>query len=117
MTRSRPQRAEGREARRRTHSTSSCQPGAITPLAELKHRFWDPRWSYGVGPPLTAAALAVAEARLGHTLPAAYVELLAVQNGGSVRREFQVHRRSTAICRSSPGLARQMVGRSLTARG
>ncbi len=36
-------------------------------------------------PPLTAAAIGDAEARLGVTLPAAYLDLLREQNGGYVR--------------------------------
>jgi hypothetical protein len=57
----------------------------IEPIAS---RFWDIRSDYGVHPALTDEALADCEALLGITLPAEYVALLRVRNGGPVAREF-----------------------------
>ena len=39
-------------------------------------------------PPLTASMVHQAEKKLGYRLPAAYIELLKVCNGGNVRRSF-----------------------------
>ncbi len=47
--------------------------------------FWDDS-DYFTGPALTAEAVASAEASLGYSLPAAYVELLRSRNGGCPRR-------------------------------
>jgi hypothetical protein len=47
--------------------------------------FWDDS-DYFTGPALTAEAVAGAEASLGYSLPAAYVELLRSRNGGCPRR-------------------------------
>lgn len=47
------------------------------------HQFWDEENEWH--PPLTAEMLAAAEAQLGVTLPAEYVRLLRVQNGGYTR--------------------------------
>lgn len=55
----------------------------------VKPRFWDESSDHGVEAPLTDAALAEAEAKLGVRLPAAFVELLRVRNGGNVAREFR----------------------------
>ena len=56
-------------------------------LEELKPRFWNPPGEETFAP-LTRADVERAEAELGVRLPAAYVELLEVQNGGYVAREF-----------------------------
>ncbi|HEX7308448.1 SMI1/KNR4 family protein [Lentzea sp.] len=45
--------------------------------------FWD-TGTYGVQPPLTSATVAAAEKVLGVRLPEALLELLRVQNGGTV---------------------------------
>jgi len=60
-------------------------------LAELKERFWDRSSSHGVFDPLTDAKVTEAEAALGVRLPSAYLELLGVQNGGSVSGEFDAY--------------------------
>jgi len=48
--------------------------------------FWDDS-DYFTGPALTAESVAGAEASLGYSLPAAYVELLRSRNGGCPRRD------------------------------
>ncbi len=48
--------------------------------------FWDDS-DYFTGPALTAEAVADAEASLGYSLPAAYVELLRSRNGGCPRKD------------------------------
>jgi hypothetical protein len=48
--------------------------------------FWDDS-EYFTGPALTAEAVADAEASLGYSLPAAYVQLLRSRNGGLPRRD------------------------------
>ena len=48
--------------------------------------FFD-RSDYYTGPPLTAAMVADAERLLGYTLPASYLQLLRVKNGGAPRRQ------------------------------
>ena len=48
--------------------------------------FFD-RSDYYTGPPLTAALVADAERLLGYTLPASYLQLLRVKNGGAPRRQ------------------------------
>ena len=40
------------------------------------------------GPPLADERVRAAESSLGYRLPAAYVDLLRVQNGGTPRRQF-----------------------------
>jgi hypothetical protein len=59
------------------------------------------------GPPLTDAMVAAAEAALGYKLPAAYLQLLRVKNGGTPKRQCYPtggtrwsdnHVRVTAIC-------------------
>lgn len=57
-------------------------------LEEIKHRFWDRESDYLVERPLTDAAVRAAEEKLGVRLPAAYIELLEVQNGGVAAEEF-----------------------------
>lgn len=42
--------------------------------------------TYDTGPPLTAAMVACAERTLGYALPASYLRLLRVKNGGRPRR-------------------------------
>ncbi len=48
--------------------------------------FWNDS-DYFTGPALTAEAVAGAEASLGYSLPAAYVELLRLRNGGCPRKD------------------------------
>jgi hypothetical protein len=57
---------------------------------QVKRAFWgqDRASDHLVARPLTDAALADAEQRLGRTLPAELVELLRIQNGGGVAAEF-----------------------------
>lgn len=50
---------------------------------EVKATFWG-EGTYGVQPPLTDAAVQVAERQLGVRLPASLLEILRVQNGGPV---------------------------------
>jgi SMI1/KNR4 family protein SUKH-1 len=61
---------------------------AVGAFDEVKQHFWDPAHDYQLEPVLTDAALAAAEHELGVTLPAAYIELLRIQNGGVPAREF-----------------------------
>ena len=58
---------------------------------DLKSRFWDGSSSFGVLDPLTDRRVAEAEQTLAVRLPTAYLELLRVQNGGSVNPEFDAH--------------------------
>lgn len=53
----------------------------------IGRRFWDMSTDHGVHPALTDEALADCESLLGVRLPAEYVELLRVRNGGAVVRE------------------------------
>jgi hypothetical protein len=62
---------------------------------------------YYTGPPLTEAMVSAAEAALGYKLPAAYLQLLQVKNGGSPKRQCHPtggtswsdnHVRVTAVC-------------------
>jgi hypothetical protein len=57
-------------------------------LDQLRRRFWDKATTLGVFDPLTTDEVARAEAVLGVRLPAAYVALLRVQNGGYVSEDF-----------------------------
>jgi hypothetical protein len=54
--------------------------------ADLWTDFFDASTHY-TGPPLTDALVAAAERLLGYTLPASYVRLLRVKNGGCPRRQ------------------------------
>jgi hypothetical protein len=54
--------------------------------ADLWTDFFDPSTYYS-GPPLTDALVAAAERLLGYTLPASYVRLLRVKNGGCPKRQ------------------------------
>jgi hypothetical protein len=54
----------------------------------IKSAFWSRDTTYGVQPPLTNDAVAHAEEILGVRLPDALIELLRVQNGGSVSPDF-----------------------------
>ena len=49
--------------------------------------FWDDS-RYFMGPPLTDDLVREAERRLGYKLPAAYLRLLRLRNGGSPRRDY-----------------------------
>src|SRR5262249_3090534 len=60
--------------------------------------FWEGFFDHSVhytSPPLTEAMVAVAEEALGYTLPASYLRLLRVKNGGVPRR--QCHPASAAF--------------------
>src|SRR5689334_19404071 len=54
--------------------------------ADLWADFFDASTHY-TGPPLTDALVAAAERLLGYTLPASYVRLLRVKNGGCPKRQ------------------------------
>jgi hypothetical protein len=58
-------------------------------LEDIKHRFWSTGEDHLVQPPLTDDARRDAEQALGVRLPAAYLELLSVQNGGVVTPDFE----------------------------
>jgi len=58
---------------------------------DITDTFWDTASHYLVQPPLDDAALAAAEETLGVRLPAEYVALLRVQNGGVVADAFTAH--------------------------
>jgi SMI1-KNR4 cell-wall len=60
----------------------------VARFERIKRGFWNPDSTYGVQPPLTDEAIAGAESVVGVRLPEALVELLKVQNGGSVSPEF-----------------------------
>jgi len=60
-------------------------------LEQVKDRFWDRSESYGVQAPLTEAMVEDAEATLGLRLPADFLTLLRVQNGGSPVAEFDAY--------------------------
>lgn len=56
------------------------------PLRATAHTIWSvPAYLPYLQPALTAETVRAAEAQLGRRLPAAYLELLAVQNGGYLR--------------------------------
>lgn len=57
-------------------------------IGPMAHRFWDMSSDYGTHPALTDGVLADCEALLGVTLPAEYVALLRVRNGGVVSRGY-----------------------------
>ncbi|GAA3292925.1 SMI1/KNR4 family protein [Dactylosporangium vinaceum] len=61
-----------------------------------------------VQPPLTGAAVAAAEERLGVRLPAAYLAMLEVQNGGELRATWPglPHRRLAGIGPHFPSITR-----------
>src|SRR5262249_13874618 len=54
--------------------------------ADVWSNFFDAS-TYYTGPPLTDAMVASAERTLGYTLPASYLRLLRVKNGGVPRRQ------------------------------
>ncbi len=53
---------------------------------DISSDFFDASTSY-TGPPLTDAMVAAAERTLGYRLPASYLQLLRVKNGGRPRRQ------------------------------
>lgn len=57
-------------------------------LDDIKPVFWHDSIRVGEHPPLTDAMVERAEAALGVTLPATYLELLRVRNGGTVAFEL-----------------------------
>lgn len=57
-------------------------------MRRVADQFWDMSTDYGVHPALTDDVLFDCEALLGVTLPAEYVALLRVRNGGVVAREY-----------------------------
>lgn len=58
---------------------------------DVKRVFWDPRIPHEVQPPLTDDLVVHAEQTLGVRLPAAYLALLRIQNGGYTTDAFQAH--------------------------
>lgn len=58
---------------------------------DIKDVFWDPSVPHEVQPPLTADLVAHAEETLGVQLPATYLALLRIQNGGYTRAAFRAH--------------------------
>ncbi len=60
----------------------------MAPFDEVIQRFWEPGQvpgeTYGVHPPLTRETVSQAERELGVRLPADYLALMRVQNGGRV---------------------------------
>jgi hypothetical protein len=64
----------------------------MAPFDEVIERFWEPGQvpgeTYGVHPPLTRETVSQAERELGVRLPADYLALLRVQNGGRVSEDL-----------------------------
>jgi SMI1-KNR4 cell-wall len=60
----------------------------MTGFDEIKTRFWGDS-AYGVLPALSPGSVAEAEETLGVRLPASLVELLEIQNGGSVADDLE----------------------------
>src|SRR3954451_12770814 len=58
---------------------------------DVLERFWDTRQTHDVHPPLTPAAISDAERILGVRLPADYLALMRVQNGGLVSADLDGH--------------------------
>jgi hypothetical protein len=69
---------------------------AVSPFDELKHRFWDPSVDFQVEVPLQESALRAVEAKLVVTLPAEYVELVRIQNGGYLMDDLRTFRSPAA---------------------
>jgi hypothetical protein len=61
--------------------------GPVASLEEVKPRFWDPDGGDEAQAPLTAQTIAATSADFGVRLPAEYLALLTVHNGGSVSPE------------------------------
>jgi hypothetical protein len=90
----------------------SRRPRTITPVGTSTD--WDSLWAVPayldyVQPALTDDAVAEAEAQLGVRLPRAYLQMLTVQNGGSVRATWpdSPHRRVDGIGPELPNLTHE----------